>query len=190
MSGCDFCGQAAEAVDPDVDVQAVGGDVDPVDQQRDDARLLGGEELVPERIERLESVTDIGLDDVAVVRARRLPGAGHDFGLAEHGAELVDDGGLDLARRHAADRARPGAVLQHRLADVVAVELAALAGVGRREGGAVGAVEQPLEQRRRFGPGASGALARALFEDGVDLVPGVAVDDGLVLAGIAFALVE
>ena len=35
--------------------------------------------------------------------ARRLPHACHDFELAENRAKLVDDRGLDLARRDAAD---------------------------------------------------------------------------------------
>jgi len=46
-----------------------------------------------------------------------------DLRLAEEDAQLVDDGGLDLARGDAADRAGAGAVLQHCLADVVAVLL-------------------------------------------------------------------
>ena len=179
-----------EAVDAEPDVQPVRADVDALDQQRHDARLLGGEEFVPQRVELLQGRAGVGLGDVVGMRARRLPRARHDLGLAEHGAELVDDGGLDLARRHAADRARSGAMLQHRLADVVAVEPAALAGVGRRERRAVRAEEQPLQQRGRLGAGARGALAGALLQDGVDLVPGLAVDDRVVLAGIAVALVD
>jgi hypothetical protein len=62
--------------------------------------------------------------------------------------------------------------------------------VRRRERGAVGAEQQPLQQRGRLGAGARGALARALLQDGVDLVPRLAVDDRVVLAGIAVALVD
>ena len=113
----------------------------------------------------LQGRAGVGLGDVVGVAACRLPCPRHDLGLAEHGAELVDDGGLDLARGHAADRAGSGAVLQHRLADIVAVEPVALAGMGRREGGAIGPEQQPLQQCGRIGAGAGGPLARALFQD-------------------------
>ena len=76
----------------------------------------------------------VGLGDVVGVGARRLPCPRHDLRLAEHRPQLVDDGRLDLARRHPAHRARSCAVLQHGLADVVAVEPVSLAGMGRRKG--------------------------------------------------------
>lgn len=50
-----------------------------------------------------------------------LPPARYNLGLAADGTQLVDGGGLDLARRHTADRTRFRAVLLHRLADVVTV---------------------------------------------------------------------
>ena len=56
-------------------------------------------------IELLQRRAGVGLGDVVGVGARRLPCARHDLGLAEHGAQLVDDRRLDLARGHAADRA-------------------------------------------------------------------------------------
>src|SRR5690606_13417092 len=114
------------------------------------------------------------------LRLRGLPRPRHDLRLAEHDAELVDDGRLDLTGRDAADRAGSSPVLQHGLADIIAVELVALAGVGRREGRAVGAVKQPLQERRRLGPGAGGALAGAFLQDGMDAVPRLAVDDRVV----------
>ncbi len=52
-----------------------------------------------------QRVTGVGLGDLAVLRACRFPCARHDLGLAEHGAELVDDGGFDFARWNPADRA-------------------------------------------------------------------------------------
>lgn len=51
-------------------------------------------------------------------------------------------------------------MLQNCLADIVAVQPPAPAGVGRREGGAVGTAQQPLQQRGRLGPGPSSALKR------------------------------
>jgi len=80
-------------------------------------------------------------------------------------------------------------MLQHRLADVVAVELAALAGVRRRERRAVRAEQQPFQQGRGLRPRVGGALARALPDDAVDLVPDVLRDDRLVPTRIVCALV-
>ena len=89
-------------------------DLDPLDQQLDDARLLGREELVPQRIELQQRVRT---SSSVIWRPARVPHARchDDLRLAEQGAELLDHGALDLAGRHAADRAasRP---LQHRLA--------------------------------------------------------------------------
>src|SRR5690606_33274803 len=50
--------------------------------------------------------------------------------------------------------------------------------------------QQTLQQRGRVGAGACGTFARALLQDGVDLVPNLAVDDGVMLAGVALALVH
>ncbi len=122
--------------------------------------------------------------------ARRLPRARHGLRLTEHGAKLVDDGGLDLARRNSADGAWPGTVLQPGLADKIAIQPVALAGMRRREGGVVRSEQQPLQQRGRLGAGARGAVARACPKDGLDAVPRPAIDDRFVLAGIALALVH
>ena len=43
------------------DGDAVGRDLDPLDQQSQDARLLGRVELVPDRLERAEGFDDIAL---------------------------------------------------------------------------------------------------------------------------------
>ncbi len=76
------------------------------------------------------------------------------------------------------------------LADVVAIEPAALAGMGGREGSTVRTVEQALEQGRGLSPCVGRALSRALGQDGMDLVSGPLVDDGFVLAGITLSLVH
>ena len=49
-----FAGEAAEPVDAEAHVQSVHADVDPFDQQRQDARLLG-DGSVPHRIERVSA---------------------------------------------------------------------------------------------------------------------------------------
>jgi hypothetical protein len=53
-TGQHLTGQTAEPVDAQPDVQAVAGDVQAFDQQRHDARLLSGEEFVPQRVELLQ----------------------------------------------------------------------------------------------------------------------------------------
>ena len=50
-------------------------------------------------------------------------------------------------------------MLEDGLADVVAVEPPAFARVGWRKRGAIGAVEQTPQQRRRFGAGSGRACA-------------------------------
>ena len=59
-----FAREAAEAIDAQPDVQPIRADVHPLDQQLHDARLLGGEQLVPERIEPLQRLAHLGLGDV------------------------------------------------------------------------------------------------------------------------------
>src|SRR5690606_41340675 len=76
------------------------------------------------------------------------------------------------------------------LADVVGVQPAALSRVRRGKGRPVGAKQQSLQQRWSIGAGAGGALPRTLLQDGVDAVPRLPVDDGLVLARIALTLVH
>ena len=56
--------EAAEAIDTEPDVEPIRAEIDALDQQRHDARLLGGEEFVPQRIELLQSGAGVGLGDV------------------------------------------------------------------------------------------------------------------------------
>jgi hypothetical protein len=126
----------------------MGAHVDPLDQQLHDPRLLGREELVPARIELEQRLPRLGLGDVVALRPRRAPGSYDDLRLPEHGAELIDLRRLDRARRDPPDRAGLWPALQHVLADVVAVEPAALAGVGRRHRRSRRPEDQPAQQRR------------------------------------------
>ena len=64
----------------------------------------------------------------------RPPRCDDDLRRAQQGAKLVDDRALDLGGRNPADRAVVLVPFDDRLVDVVAVELLALAGVGRRHG--------------------------------------------------------
>ncbi len=111
-------------------------------------------------------------------------------GLRKDAAQLVDDRGFDVGGRNPAQRAGALALLQHGLADVVAIELALAAGVGRRHGVAGGAEDQALEQGRGLRPGAGGTAARGLGEEQLHLVPELAVDDRRVLARIGDTFVH
>ncbi len=91
-TGQHLAGQTAQPIDAQPDVQPVCADLHAFDQQRNDARLLGGEELVPQRVELLQGGAGIGFGDVVGMGARRLPRPRHDLGLAKHRAQLVDDG--------------------------------------------------------------------------------------------------
>ena len=68
-------------------------------------------------------------------------------------------------------------MLQHGLTDIVAVKPPALPGVGWGEGRAIGAVEQSPQKCGSVGACSGGAFARAFRQDGVNLVPDIAVDD-------------
>ena len=127
--------------------------VDPLDQQLHDPRLLGREQLVPQRVELQQRLPHLVLGDVVLLGPRRAPRADDDLRLPEDAAQLVDDRRLDLRRRHPPDRAGIRPALQHVLADVVAVEPVALAGVRRRHRRAGRPEDQPLQQRRRLRPG-------------------------------------
>jgi hypothetical protein len=78
--------------------------IHPRDEQLDDPRLLGREQLVPQRVELQQRFPRLGLGDGVVLGPRRAPGAHDDLGLPEHAAQLVDDHRLDLRRGDAADR--------------------------------------------------------------------------------------
>jgi len=132
-------------------------------------RLFRREQFIPQRIELLDGCSSVGLGDPVAPRTRCLPCARDNLRLAEDGTQLVDDGGFNLASRHAADGTRPGAVLQNRLAEIVAVEPASLARMCRRERRAIGAEQQPLQKRGRLGAGPGRSLARAFLQDGVNL---------------------
>ena len=93
-------------------------------------------------------------------------------------------------RRYARYWAFSGAMLQDSLADVVAVEPITLPRMGRREGGTVGSVEESLKWGWCLRAGVVGAEPGALLEDGLDIVPCLLVNQALMLASVACALVD
>ena len=70
------------------------------------ARLLGGKELVPERVELQQRLPNFCLGDVRRLFACGAPRADDDLGLPEDAEKLVNDRSLDLRGRHPAYRTR------------------------------------------------------------------------------------
>jgi hypothetical protein len=108
----------------------------------------------------------------------------------EQDAELIHHHALDLAGRYPPDRAGLGSVLQHRLADVIAIEPATLPGVSGRHGCPGRAEEDALQQGRGLAARVAGPSPWALGENGVHLVPEVPAYDAVVLAWEGLALVD
>src|SRR4051794_22987319 len=122
-------------------------DIDPVDQQVNDARLLRGKQLVPECREFGKRRADLLFADSAVMLACCFPGPHDDLWRLDEYAHLINDGGLDFCGGYAADGACLGAPFDHAGRDVIAVESLAAARVCRREREAIGTEQQALERR-------------------------------------------
>src|SRR5205085_1507818 len=75
--------EARKSIDPKPDFYGVYLDVDPLDQQLDDAGLFGREELIPERVEVFESVAHLGLGDFVDLQPCLPPSANNDFGATK-----------------------------------------------------------------------------------------------------------
>ena len=176
------------------DGDAVGRDVDPLDQEPQDARLLGRVELVPDRLERAERLDDLALLELgvlsrAVLPAHRGDGPRDQLGRREQPPDLPEHEALDLAGGDRAHRAGVVAPAARPEADVVAVQPAAPARVGRRHRrAAVRAAHQAPERRRRPGARLVAPALRVRGQDLVHPIPGRAVDDRLVLARVALPL--
>jgi hypothetical protein len=69
--------QPGEPIRPEPELDAVHPHIDPLDQQLDDPRLLGGEQLVRQRIELGKRRPDFVLGKVVLLAPRRAPNA-HD----------------------------------------------------------------------------------------------------------------
>ena len=64
LIGAEIGDQLGQPLGPQPDVGAVRADIDPLDQQLDDPRLLGREQLVPERVEPLQRLAHLGLGEI------------------------------------------------------------------------------------------------------------------------------
>jgi hypothetical protein len=115
--------------------QAVGLDLYPLDQELDNARLFGREQLVPDRVEFGERAADLLLGDTGVLATRCLPGAHNDLRRADEHSDAIDNGSLDLGGGNPADRAGLRSSFDHTGRDVIAIEPAAAARIliGRRQ---------------------------------------------------------
>jgi len=173
------------------DGDAVGRDVDPLNQEPHDARLLGRVELVPDRLERPEGFDDIALLELGVLRGAVLPahrgdGPRHQLGRRQQPPDLPEDEALHLAGCDRAHRAGVVASAAGAEADVVAIEPTPPARVGRRHRcAAMRAAYQPPERRRRSGARFVAPAHRVRGQNLVHPVPGRAVDDRLVSFAIS-----
>jgi hypothetical protein len=98
--------QARKALGPDVHLKRILLHVDPLDQELDDPRLLGREQLVPYRGELGEKDGDLALSDLLI--AFPLcggPGPGNQLRRSEQLLDAVEDRALYVGRRHARNRA-------------------------------------------------------------------------------------
>jgi hypothetical protein len=57
--------QIRQSLGPQPNVGAVEANVDPLHEQLHDARLIGREQLVPQRIEPVQGVANLGFRDIA-----------------------------------------------------------------------------------------------------------------------------
>ena len=92
------------------DGDAVGRHLDPLDQQPQDARLLGRVELIPDRIESAERLDHFALVDQWVLGRTVLParcgdGPRDELGRREQPTHLPEDQSLHLAGSNRAHRA-------------------------------------------------------------------------------------
>ena len=121
-------------------------DIDAFDEELDDTGLLGGEKLTPQRIEPFQRLAHLSLRNVPHGVPCRAPGAHDDLGRPQQTAQLIDDRGFDLARRHALDGTGCGVALQHVGRNIVAVELALATRVSGRHRRSGWPEDQALEQ--------------------------------------------
>jgi hypothetical protein len=106
---------------------AVGGDVDPLDQEPQDACLLGRVELVPNRLERAEGFDHLALFQHGMIRPTILPAHRGDrprdqLRRREEPSNLPEHQSLHLAGRYRAHWAGVVAPAARPEADVVAIQ--------------------------------------------------------------------
>ena len=151
------------ALGPDPHLERILLHVDPLDEELDDPRLLGGEQLVPDRGEVGEQDRDLALGDlVLALPLRRRPGPRDQLRCSQQLLHVVEHRALDIGGRHARHRAGVVAVRDRLAGHVVAVDAARAGGCGSatspgRSGRRSVRHLSPVAAPRRC-DGASGAL--------------------------------
>ena len=120
----------------------------------------------------------------------RLDRPRHDLGSADKPADLLDHGLVDRAGWHPADRPVILAALNGEHGDVVVIAAPFLPGVLGRHRPAIGSEDQPTQQRHVARRGSTGPLPGWLTEYGLSFGPEVFCNDGLMLAGVGFLLMD
>ena len=110
------------ALGPDPHLQHLLPNVDLLHQELDDARLFGGEQLVPDRGEVGKQDGDLALGDLVLALPLRRPGTRDEFRRGQQLLHLVGHGAFDIGGRHAGDRAAVVAVRDRLAGHVVAVD--------------------------------------------------------------------
>jgi len=59
-----------QSTGPQPNLQVVDADIDPLDEELDYSGLLGGEQLLPERIEPMECFSNVSLRDAGIRLSR------------------------------------------------------------------------------------------------------------------------
>src|SRR3954471_1624347 len=96
-TGVQIARQACQSIDAKMDVSSGRTDIDPSDEQANDAGLFRRKQLIPERLEPVESLADVGLDKPFDCASGGSPGLDDDFRCAQECPNLTDDRSLDLA---------------------------------------------------------------------------------------------
>ena len=75
-----------------------GADIDTLDKKLDDAGLLSGEKLTPQRIEPFQRLAHLSFRNLLTRLPRRAPSAHDNLGRSQQTAQLIDHRGFNLAR--------------------------------------------------------------------------------------------
>jgi hypothetical protein len=91
--------KGAQPVDAQAEVDAGGAEINPLDQQLNNAGLLRWEKLRPERFEFNQGAADVILSDARVGFPGGPPGLDDDLGCLQQRPDLLNDNPLDFRGR-------------------------------------------------------------------------------------------
>ena len=175
----------SQTLGPQPDPDTVVAHVDALDEKAHQAGLLGWKQLVPDAVEVGERPANrVGM------QAGRPNCPRHNLRSPDQPSDMLDHGLVDRAGWHPPDRPVVLATLNGDGGDVVAIATPFLAGMLRRHRPAVGSEDQPAQQRHVARRGNTRPRPGSLPEYGLSFVPEVLCDEGLMLAGVGFLLVD